>query len=159
MLVYRCKDRLFSGWLLPVYLVDIVIYVCWQRKFVIFGQLSRISFVRNFSAGRLPRFVKRTAKPTAGNFQCSERRKQSAGHATRRNPQEAQTPATGQKPHGSGLAEVTKGRWSGWRLAAIVVAFPLRMAFSPGGGKIKQSILNITTHYAPDLPEWQGVRA
>jgi len=64
------------------------------------------------------------------------------------------------KPHGSGLAEVTKGRWSGWRLAAIVVAFPLRMAFfSPGGGKIKQSILNITTHYAPDLPEWQGVRA
>jgi hypothetical protein len=64
------------------------------------------------------------------------------------------------KPHGSGLAEVTKGRWSGWRLAAIVVAFPLRMAFfSSGGGKIKQSILNITTHYAPDLPEWQGVRA
>ena len=26
-------------------------------------------------------------------------------------------------------------------------------------GKIKQSILNITTHYAPDLPEWQGMRA
>jgi len=41
--------------------------------------------------------MERTAKPTAGNFQCSERRKQSAGHAARRNPQEAQTPATGQK--------------------------------------------------------------
>jgi len=41
--------------------------------------------------------MERTAKPTAGNFQCSERRKQSAGHAARRNPQEAQAPATGQK--------------------------------------------------------------
>ena len=38
---------------------------------MIFGQLSRISFVRNFSAGRLPRFVKRTAKPTAGNLRYS----------------------------------------------------------------------------------------
>ena len=105
VLVYRCKDRLFSGWLLPVYLVDIVIYVCWQRKFVIFGQLSRISFVRNFSAGRLPRFVKRTAKPTAGNFQCSERRKQSAGHAARRSPQEQET-----RKKSETLPETGKGR-------------------------------------------------
>jgi len=41
------------------------------------------------------------------------------------------------KPHGSGLAEVTKGRWSGWRLAAIVVAFPLRMFFFAWGRKNK----------------------
>ncbi|MCA4530551.1 hypothetical protein [Bacteroides ovatus] len=84
-------------------MVDIVIYVCWQRKFVIFGQLSRISFVRNFSAGRLPRFVKRTAKPTAGNLRYSAktvRRVQTVSRARRQaqpagtgNPQDVGNPA------------------------------------------------------------------
>jgi len=69
------------------------------------------------------------------------------GATRRKHPQQVR------KPHGSGVAEVTKGRWSGWW------RFHSAWLFSPGGGKIKQSILNITTHYAPDLPEWQGMRA
>ena len=107
VLVYRCKDRLFSGWLSPVYLVDIVIYVCWQRKFVIFGQLSRISFVRNFSAGRLPRFVKRTAKPTAGNLRYSAktvRRVQTVSRARRK----AKSAGTG-NPQGTGAGRSNLG--------------------------------------------------
>ena len=53
------------------------------------------------------------------------------GATRRKHPQQIR------KPHGSGVAEVTKGRWSGWRLAAIVVAFPLRMAFFARGRKNK----------------------
>ena len=51
--------------------------------------------------------MERTAKPTAGNFQCSERCKQLAGHAARRNPQEA--PATGQKTARLGSGRSTYG--------------------------------------------------
>ncbi|RGD80396.1 hypothetical protein [Bacteroides caccae] len=32
-----------------------------------------------------------------------------------------------------GLAGVTKGRWSGWRLAATVVAFSFRRGYHPQG--------------------------
>ncbi|CDL99563.1 hypothetical protein BN891_24760 [Bacteroides xylanisolvens SD CC 2a] len=71
---------------------------------MIFGQLSQISFVRNFSAGRLPRFVKRTAtKPTAGNLRYSAktvRRVQTVSRARRKaksagtgNPQDVGNPA------------------------------------------------------------------
>ena len=45
------------------------------------------------------RLTERTAKPTAENLRCSGRGK---------------------------LSEVTSGRWSGWRLAAIVEAFTAR---------------------------------
>lgn len=70
---------------------------------------------------------------------------------------------------------VTSGWWSGAvapfapaipnateravKAQTAVEALTVRRLFSPGGGKMEQSILNITTHYAPDLPEWQGVRA
>ncbi|KAA3950952.1 hypothetical protein DUT93_12255 [Bacteroides xylanisolvens] len=77
---------------------------------MIFGQLSRISFVRNFSAGRLPRFVKRTAKPTAGNLRYSAktvRRVQTVSRARRKaksagtgNPQDVGNPAGNQERQG-----------------------------------------------------------
>ncbi|WP_221661249.1 hypothetical protein [Bacteroides xylanisolvens] len=52
VLVYRCKGRAFNGWLLSADLVDIVIYVCWQRKSVTIAQMSQLSSVRYFPAGR-----------------------------------------------------------------------------------------------------------
>ena len=72
--------------------------------------------------------MERTAKPTAGNLRYSAktvRRVQTVSRARRK----AKSAGTG-NPQGSGVAEVTKGRWSGWRLAATVVAFTFRRAQS-----------------------------
>ena len=109
--------------------------------------------------------MERTAKPTAENHRCP----------ARRNPQEAQASQQAGNPQGLEQAVVTPGWWSGAaapfapatpnateravKALTAVVALTVRMAFFARGGKIRQSILNITTHYAPDLPEWQGVRA
>lgn len=118
-----------------MHLVDIVIYACWQRKVVTIEQLSQLSSVCNFSAGRTPRCMERTAKPTAGNFRYftqTVRRGQTVSRTHRQAQPEGSTSArkkseTRRKP---GHAGVTKGRWSGWRLAATVVAFTFRRAYS-----------------------------
>ena len=76
---------------------------------MIFGQLSRISFVRNFSAGASAPFVKRTAKRPLGISDILQRLsagcKQSAGHAARRSPQEQET-----RKKSETLPETGKGR-------------------------------------------------
>ncbi|CDM05138.1 hypothetical protein BN890_27270 [Bacteroides xylanisolvens SD CC 1b] len=74
---------------------------------MIFGQLSQISFVRNFSAGRLPRFVKRTRSRPPGISDILQRLsagcKQSAGHAARRSPQEQETRKMSETLQGTGI--------------------------------------------------------
>ena len=99
-----------------------------------FARLSRICYL-HFSAGRFaplhgadgeadrresPIFCKDC--PQGANSQPG-----TPPGATRRKHKH---PQQVRKPHGSGVAEVTKGRWSGWRLAATVVAFTFRRAQS-----------------------------
>ena len=103
--------------------------------------------------------MERTAKPTAGNFQCSERRKQSAGHAARRNPQEAQAPATGQKTARLGTGRSNYGAVVGAavpfapatpnateravKVLTTVVALTVRMVFFARGRENKTIHLSI----------------
>ncbi|WP_333698611.1 hypothetical protein [Bacteroides congonensis] len=107
-------------------MVDIVIYACWQRKVVTFEQLSRISFVRYFPAGRdAPPGSNGISQRLSAGWANSQPGTPSG--ATRR---EYKHPQQAGNLQSSGLAGVTKGWWSGWRLAATVVVFTFRKAQS-----------------------------
>ena len=78
--------------------------------FVTFEQLSRISFVRYFSAGRFAPLPGADGEADRRRFPARRRAEAVCRERRRRNPQEERK--TG----------VISGRWSGWRLAAIVEA-------------------------------------
>ena len=77
---------------------------------VIFALLSRISPVRYFSAGRFAPLPGADGEADRRRFPARRRAEAVCRERRRRNPQEERK--TG----------VTSGRWSGWRLAAIVEA-------------------------------------
>ncbi|MCS3072467.1 hypothetical protein NXV82_12890 [Bacteroides thetaiotaomicron] len=77
---------------------------------VIFARLSRISPVRYFSAGRFAPLPGADGEADRRRFPARRRAEAVCRERRRRNPQEERK--TG----------VTSGRWSGWRLAAIVEA-------------------------------------
>lgn len=75
---------------------------------VIFARLSRISPVRYFSAGRFAPLPGADGEADRRRFPARRRAEAVCRERRRRNPQEERK--TG----------VISGRWSGWRLAAIV---------------------------------------
>ena len=77
---------------------------------VIFARLSRISPVRYFSAGRFAPLPGADGEADRRRFPARRRAEAVCRERRRRNPQEERK--TG----------VISGRWSGWRLAAIVEA-------------------------------------